>query len=89
MPLYVRTLLSTASPEEIAEATPGHRAQLRELRARGRLRAAGEFKDGDGFLEIFEADDVREADAIARASPLVADGLVAWIVREWSESDLG
>ncbi len=89
MPLYVRTLLSTASPQEIEAAAGEHRRQLRELRAQGKLRAAGEFHDGDGFLEIFEAADLHEADAIARASPLVAEGLVAWMLREWVETDLG
>lgn len=85
MPLYVRTLLSTASPEEIEEAKPGHLEHLRELKARGKLRAAGEFTNGDGFLEIFEAEDTLEADQIARASPLVEEGLATWMVREWVE----
>ncbi len=88
MPLYIRTLLATAAPAEVEPAARGHREQLRRLRSAGKLRAAGEFRNGDGFLEIFEAADLREADAIARASPLIEAGLVTWILREWVESDL-
>ena len=35
MPLWVRTLLSTGPPEEVAAAAAGHREQLRGLRDRG------------------------------------------------------
>ena len=37
-------------------------------------------------LEIFEAKDLREADEIARRSPLVERGLVTWMLREWTET---
>jgi uncharacterized protein YciI len=86
--LWVRTLLSTASPDEVAAARPGHLEQLRKLRMEGRLRAAGELAGGEGFLEIFEAEDRREAEVIARSSPLVEDGLGAWMLREWQELDV-
>jgi uncharacterized protein YciI len=85
VPLYVRTILVTAPADEVEVAARGHREQLRELAAGGRLRAAGEFKSGEGFLEIFEAADLVEAQTIAGASPLVTEGLGAWIVREWVE----
>lgn len=85
MPLYVRTVLVTGSPAEVAQAASRHREQLRELHARGKLRLAGEFPDGEGFLEIFEAADLLEAESIARASALVEDGLGAWFLREWIE----
>jgi uncharacterized protein YciI len=86
MPLYVRTLLVTGPPEEVEAALTGHREHLRELRDQGKLRSAGEFKSGEGCLEIFEAADLREAQRIGEASPLVADGLATWIVREWVET---
>ncbi len=89
MPLYVRMLLATASPEEVEAAAEGHREHLRDLQSHGRLRAAGEFRNGDGFLEIFEASDLKEADATARSSPLVERGLVSWMLREWTELDPG
>ena len=85
MALWVRTLLITGLPEEVEPVARRHREHLRELHEAGRLRAAGEFKDGDGFLEIFEAVDRREADSIAAASPLIEAGLATWMLREWAE----
>ena len=86
MPWYVRTLLVTGPPDEVDAALAGHREHLRELQAQGKLRTAGEFKSGEGCLEIFEAADLHEAQRIGEASPLVADGLASWIVREWVET---
>jgi uncharacterized protein YciI len=85
MGLWVRTLLVTAAPAELEAARAGHVEHLRRLHADGRLRAAGELGDGDGFLEIFEAKDRLEAEAIARSSPLVEEGLGTWMLREWAE----
>lgn len=85
MPLWVRTVLITATPDDAAAATEGHVRQLRDLRAEGKSRAAGAFPDGDGFLDIFEAKDLRQAEAIARSSPLVDEGLATWMLREWRE----
>ena len=88
MPLYARTLLVTGPPEEVEAAAERHREHLRALRAEGHLRVAGEFANGDGFLEVFEAADRMEAESIARSSPLVLDGLGTWMLREWVEIDL-
>jgi len=77
MPLYVRTLLVTGPLEEVRTAVAGHVEHLRGLHFRGKLRAAGRLGNDDGFLEIFEA--------IARSSPLVEDGLGAWMLRPWDE----
>ncbi len=88
MPLYVRTILLTGPADEVVAASEKHREHLRQLHAGGKLRAAGEFKNGEGFLEIFDARDLMEAQSIAGASPLVADGLGTWMLREWTELDL-
>ena len=88
MPLYVRTLLMTGPPEEVEAAAEGHLAHLRKLARDGRLRSAGAFPKGDGFLEIFEARDLHEAESIARSSPLVELGLGTWMLREWEELEL-
>lgn len=85
MPLYVRTVLITSVPGDAGPYLEAHRAHLRLLKAQGKLRAAGAFPDDDGFLEIFEARDLVEAEEIARASPLVVEGLGAWMLREWRE----
>ena len=39
-------------------------------------------------IEIFEARDRREAEEIARSSPIVEDGLGSWMLRRWTELDL-
>ena len=88
MPLYVRTVLVTGPEDEVDPATEAHREHLRELQRLGKLRAAGAFSQGDGFLEIFEARDLLEAEGIARSSPLIEQGLGAWMLREWRELEL-
>jgi uncharacterized protein YciI len=88
MPLWARMILVTGTPDEVEPVARAHREHLRELRAQGRLRAAGEFSSGDGFLEIFEAVDRRAADSIAQASPLVEAGLGTWMLRQWTELEL-
>jgi uncharacterized protein YciI len=87
MPHYVRTLLVTGPPEEVEAAAERHRVHVRTLRAEGHLHVAGEFPNGDGFLEIFEARDRVAAERIARSSPLVEEGLGSWMLREWIEID--
>jgi uncharacterized protein YciI len=87
MALWLRIVLATAAPDEIAEAARLHREQVAELRRAGRLRIAGEIGDEDGFVEVFEAADRLAAEQIAEASPLVARGLATWMVRPWTERD--
>jgi uncharacterized protein YciI len=89
MPLYARTLLITGPPQEAASAAERHRDHLRELKSRGKLRFAGEFKGGDGFIELLVTTDLAEAEEIARSSPLVEGGLATWMLRECVEIDLG
>ena len=88
MPHYVRTVLVTGPVDEVREAAAGHIEHLRDLRDRGMLRAAGRLGNDDGFLEIFEAKDRKEAEEIARSSPLVEGGLGAWMIRQWDEIEL-
>jgi len=89
MPLYVRTILITGLPEQMGPVAAEHERHLHELRERGKLRVAGRFTKGDGYLEIIEADDRLEAEEIARSSPLVERGLGSWMLREWVELDPG
>lgn len=83
---WVRTILITVPPGDLEEAREGHLEHLRSLRAAGKLLASGEFPGGEGFLEIFSAGDRYEAEAIARSSPIVAEGLGTWMLREWVET---
>ena len=85
MPYYARTILVTGPRDEVEAAARSHRDQLRDLRAQGKLRIAGEFANGDGFLEILDVVDLHEAETIARESPLIELGLGSWMLREWTE----
>lgn len=89
MTLWARTIVVTALPADAAPAIERHVEQLRAWRREGRVRAAGSFRDGDGFLDIFEAKDLLEAEALARSSPLVEEGLCSWTLREWRELEDG
>jgi uncharacterized protein YciI len=85
MPFFVRTILITGPEDDVAPARQGHLSHLAQLQAAGKIRAAGKFPRGDGYLEIFEARDLHDAEAIARSSPLVTLGLGTWMLREWEE----
>jgi uncharacterized protein YciI len=88
MPLFARTVLVTGPEDEAAPARAEHEAHVARLSAAGKVRAAGRFKRGDGYLEIYEAKDLYEAESIARSSPLVERGLGTWMLREWEELSL-
>jgi uncharacterized protein YciI len=88
VPAWVRTLVPTGPPDQVREASEAHVAHLRDLAAHGRLRFAGRFVPEHGFLDVFEARDLLEAEATAQASPLVAAGLVAWTLREWEALEI-
>ena len=85
MPFYVMTLLVTGPPNEVESVAVRHREQLRALRTKGKLHLVGEFRNGEGFLEIFDVADRMEAERIARSGPLVEEGLATWMLREWVE----
>lgn len=85
MTLYVRLILCSGPPDQLRRAAAQHRRQLEQLRESGKLRAAGQFPDEDGFLDIFEASDRLEAEAIARSSSFIEQGLCSWMLREWME----
>ena len=85
MPYFVRTILVTGTEDDVAPVRRDHLAHLERLAAAGKIRAAGAFARGDGYLEIFEARDLYEAESIARSSPLVELGLGTFMLREWEE----
>ena len=58
MAFYARTILVTGPRDEVDPAAEAHRDHLRDLRARGKLLIAGEFANGDGFLEILDVVDL-------------------------------
>ena len=82
MPFYMRTVLVTGTPDELEKVVEERRRHIAGLRAEGKIRISGEFVRGDGFVEIFEAVDLLDADRMARSDPLVEAGLATWMIRE-------
>lgn len=72
----------TGPPDGVEAAVRAHFEEVDQLRARGKLRGAGRFRRDEGFFEVFEAIDLREAESLAREDPLIAAGLASWILRE-------
>jgi len=59
-----------------------HERYLAALEEREVLVIAGRFRDGGDAVVCVLADDEREAEAIARADPLVAFGYTLYRLRE-------
>ncbi len=85
MATWIRTIVLTAAESDCEAAILEHKAHLAALSAAGRLRVAGELGNGAGFVDVFEANDLREAEATAALSPLVSLGLGAWTLRPWRD----
>jgi hypothetical protein len=82
MSLWLRVVFVTGAPDEARELVERHRETVRALAGRGTIRVACELGRGDGFVEIFEARDRREAEEATRALPLTEAGLGPTILRE-------
>jgi uncharacterized protein YciI len=73
-----------ADAEKVAAIRPEHRTYCRELRDSGQLAASGPFTDGTAALFIYEVDSAETAEAILRADPFFASGVMArWQIRPW------
>jgi len=83
MPLYLRLLMVSGPPDDVAAAAARHVEQLDGLRRAGQLQLAGEFVNGDGYFEILDVEDRHEAERLTRECPLVERGLTSWILREF------
>jgi uncharacterized protein YciI len=75
---WVRILTITAAADEASAAVAGHRDHVLRLRGEGRLVASYALADETGFVDVFRAADLWEAQSVASSSPLVARGLGAW-----------
>jgi hypothetical protein len=82
MSLWLRIVLVTGAPDEARALAERHREVVRALAGQGTIHMACELGRGDGFVEIFEARDRREAEEATRALPLIEAGLGPMILRE-------
>ena len=85
--MYVIAIIRYRRPlEEIVKATDGHRAYLRELKARGTLIASGPLEPRfGGALLLRVPDDLPDAAllAIRDGDPFVQQGLVQYELLPW------
>jgi hypothetical protein len=82
MSLWLRIVFVTGVPDEARELVERHRETVRALAGQGTIRMACELGRGDGFVEIFEARDRREAEDTTRALALIEAGLGPMLLRE-------
>ena len=85
MPLYLKLFNSTATPEEFEAIMPEMMTYLADLKASGRLKHSGPFADFSGGVDIFEAESLEEAMAIAGKDPLVINNLGTFSLKEWAD----
>ncbi len=66
---------------------PDHLAYLQTLKQQGTLLLSGPFTDRTGGMVMVRANSREDAEAIARADPLVQRGVDTCEVREWLITD--
>ena len=76
-------LLTIVDPELNQKIRPAHLAYISGLYRQGKVVMAGPFVDGRGGLVMYDCDSEEEAQQLAQADPVVAEGartleLLAW-----------
>ncbi len=70
---------------KIAQVRPTHRQYLTDLKAQGRLAAAGPFTDDSGALIVYEAGSREEAESFLKNDPFNHNGIfVRYQLRPWN-----
>lgn len=84
MPLFVLEYYFPQAAEDRLAVRPRHRAYLDELKARGKLVAAGPWADDCGALLVYDADDEAELERLLSDDPYVtSDVFGERTIREW------
>lgn len=85
MPLFVLEYrFSADDAEQRLSVRPRHRAYLEELKATGKLVAAGPWADDSGALLVYAVEDEAELEGLLADDPYVAaDVFGERILREW------
>ncbi|MEV7971684.1 YciI family protein [Cellulomonas sp. NPDC089187] len=86
MSLYAVTYAYDQRADLQDQVRPAHRAYLRGLADRAKLRGSGPYTDGaPGALLIFAADDRAELDGLLADDPFAQAGVISDTqVREWA-----
>ncbi len=84
MPLFVLQYRFPEDAEQRLAVRPRHRAYLDELRASGKLVAAGPWADDSGALLVYAVEDEAELERLMADDPyVVADVFGERTLREW------
>lgn len=84
MPLFVLAYVFPHDPKERLAVRPRHRAYLEELKAAGKLVAAGPWADDSGALLIYDVADEAELAALLANDPYTRAAVYGdRDVREW------
>ncbi|WP_166242619.1 YciI family protein [Paenibacillus turpanensis] len=80
---YFAVLLPMLDEEKSRVHRPEHLAYLDRMREEGRIFANGRFADGWGGMVIYIAENVDEAEALAKNDPFVLHGARRCEIHEW------
>ncbi|MBD2862577.1 YciI family protein [Paenibacillus oceani] len=82
--MHYVALLTIIDQELNAKVRPAHLDYLDKLYKENKVVMAGPFTDKKGGMVIYCADSPEEAQALAEADPVVAEGARTLELREWN-----
>lgn len=81
---FANIIAYVADEKKIQEIRPLHRDYAQKLRNEGKLVVAGPFRDGTGALIVYEADSLRDAEALAANDPFFKEGVwTSYEIHPW------
>lgn len=81
-------LLTIVDAELNQKIRPAHLAYVSDLYRQGKVVMAGPFLDGKGGMVMYECDSEEEAQQLAQADPVVAQGARTLELRAWNQLEL-
>ncbi|MBW4618990.1 MAG: YciI family protein [Cyanosarcina radialis HA8281-LM2] len=83
MPWFVKIEEGIVDRTNFDRHVSAHKAYVRDLIDRGHRARSGYWAEFGGGMMIFEAASLTEAQEIIDRDPLIANGCVKYILREW------
>jgi uncharacterized protein YciI len=80
---FYAALLMMKDPEKNKTFRPQHLEFLETKNREGKIFARGRFSDNTGGMVIYKAESFQEAEALAKADPLVISGARSLELHEW------
>ncbi|PYI51036.1 YciI family protein [Paenibacillus flagellatus] len=82
--MHYVALLTIVDADLNAKVRPAHLDYLDKLYKENKVVMAGPFADKKGGMVIYRADSAEEAQKLAEADPVVAEGARTLELREWN-----